>query len=110
MAGLSDHVQALLMVAAFTLIAVGAIMVPSGFPELGTVVLFLGILGAGLKEVLGSSGKGKLTDNEQAGLMIFSVAAIATGALSFPVHPLLGLVVLIVGAAGVGVKEYLGSA
>src|SRR2546422_2359572 len=98
--GLSNTQQAILTLVAMTLIALGMFQVPLGLdPNVALVFVFLGLAGFGLKEALGSAYGviGKLTNAQQAALMVASLALIAVSATQIPNHPYIALLFAVLG-------------
>ena len=79
--------------------------------EWGYIVIALGVFGGALNQWLGSqpSAKPKLTPKEQSLLVVLSSMLVTIGAITVPSDELTGIIIMLIGAIGVGIKEYLGA-
>jgi len=115
--GLSDKAQAWLVFGSFILIAIGGISVPAGLgTDVAIILVLLGSLGLAFKEwATGSitiSDLG-LTDEQQSFLVLLSSLLVGIGGMMSATdvggNLWYGLIVSIIGAIGLGMKEFFGT-
>jgi len=115
--GLSDKAQAWLVFGSFILIAIGGVSVPAGLgTDVAIILVLLGSLGLAFKEwATGSitiSDLG-LTDQQQSFLVLLSSLLVGIGGMMSAAdvggNLWYGLIVSIIGAIGLGMKEFFGT-
>jgi hypothetical protein len=115
--GLSDKAQAWIVFGSFILIAIGGISVPAGLgTDVAIILVLLGSLGLAFKEwATGSitiSDLG-LTDEQQSFLVFLSSLLVGIGGMMSATdvggNLWYGLIVSIIGAIGLGMKEFFGT-
>jgi len=115
--GLSDKAQAWLVFGSFILIAVGGVSVPAGLgTDVAIILVLIGSLGLAFKEwATGSitiSDLG-LTDEQQSFLVLLSSLLVGIGGMMSATdvggNLWYGLIVSIIGAIGLGMKEFFGT-
>lgn len=124
--GLSNTAQAYIMLLSLILIGLGGLVaaVPSQIPQplnayIGFVLILAGAIGAAIKEWLGANPTPSITgisNAAQAAIMLISLILIGLGAMvatipseiPSPLNEYIGFALIVFGAIGAALKEWLG--
>jgi hypothetical protein len=115
--GLSDKAQAWIVFGSFILIAIGGVSVPAGLgTDVAIILVLVGSLGLAFKEwATGSIAISDLglTDEQQSFLVLLSSLLVGIGGMMSATNVggnlWYGLIVSIIGAIGLGMKEFFGT-